>query len=106
MTAVFVRRFSHVVASLHNHRPFDSPVHPSAICKASVAGLGTFYELLSACPLTMPFLGAARLSKVLVFLLDLPDPVNIGYAIFSIISSRHQCVYCWGLAKLSLMDLY
>jgi hypothetical protein len=42
--------------------------------------------------------------KVSVFLLDLPDSVNIGYAIFSIISSR-KCVCCCGSAKLSLMDL-
>jgi hypothetical protein len=63
VAAVFVRPSSDIVASLHHHRPFDSPVHPSAICKASMAGLGTFHELLSACPLTMPFLGAARLQK-------------------------------------------
>jgi hypothetical protein len=44
-------------------------------------------------------------SKVLVFLLDLPDPVKIGHAIFSIISSRNQCFCCCGSAKLSLMDL-
>jgi hypothetical protein len=43
--------------------------------------------------------------KVSVCLLDLPDPVNIGYAIFSIISSRNKCVCCCGSARLSLMDL-
>jgi hypothetical protein len=63
ITAVFVRRFPDIVASLHDHRPSDSPVRPSAICEASMAGLGTLYELLSACPFTMPFLGAARLQK-------------------------------------------
>ena len=42
--------------------------------------------------------------KVLVFLLDLPDSVNIGYAIVLIISSRNFVCY-HGSAKLSLTDL-